>query len=160
MIAILEGRDDGAGSKTRLEPWFALTRRWSGGDSNCRSHPTKSLVSRPRRATDREMQLLLQLVEKTTALNVSLTRAGEVLKLKCATGQGGRCGRPGTQARRTGDVTSRYRTLRPRGHLISSAGKTVSSALQEIRQRQFFLFPFSSLTTARSRACKRTGCSH
>ena len=25
---------------------FALTRCWSGGDSNCRSHPTKSLVSR------------------------------------------------------------------------------------------------------------------
>jgi hypothetical protein len=24
---------------------FALTRCWSGGDSNCRSHPTKSLVS-------------------------------------------------------------------------------------------------------------------
>jgi hypothetical protein len=25
---------------------LALTRCWSGGDSNCRSHPTKSLVSR------------------------------------------------------------------------------------------------------------------
>ena len=26
--------------------WFAATPCWSEGDSNCRSHPTKSLVSR------------------------------------------------------------------------------------------------------------------
>jgi len=66
---------------------------------------------------------------------------GNVLSRRYAKPQGGQCGRRGTQARRTGDAASRYRTRRPRGHLVSSAGKTVSRRSSRNPGSVSFLFP-------------------
>jgi hypothetical protein len=52
--------------------------------SCCRDRVEHPYEASPRRPL--ETQLLMQLVERTKAVNVSLTRAGEVLKLKCPCG--------------------------------------------------------------------------